>query len=556
MSRATRRLTGVMAIAATVSSILASASGSASALSVSKPGSDVLRPGAAMLLQASVPVGAWCGITLRRSGAPARSSGWRKARSGLAQFVWRVPHDVAAGSWSATVACTRSRSHRARSAHYLHSRILLYAPRRAGRDRGPAAGHIRVLYPRSGAQPLTGKGGGSYPPYGALLIPGSAWLDGHGVNVYSDGADGGSGYYQCVELVNRLITTLHWSPSIYGNADELYANASSAYFVKHPNGSGYVPVPGDIVVWGGGYGGYGHVQVVNANNGGSLTVVEQNASPSGYDVDSISASGYIAPTSYGYHVEGFLHPKADTLGQSAPAPSAPTAPSASGSVPAGTHAETAGGLTHTWSDYATGGGGEGPSIQAGQTVAVTCKVTGLAVADGNTWWYLIASSPWNGAYYASADAFYNDGQTSGPLQGTPFVDPGVPLCPGQSQSGGSESSSPPASTSPGAPAPAPSPSPSAPATYAETTGSVTHTWSDYGNAGGTEGPSIPANDTVQIACKVTGFKVEDGNTWWYRIASGPWNNAYYASADAFYNNGQTSGSLVGTPFVDVNVPNC
>jgi hypothetical protein len=61
---------------------------------------------------------------------------------------------------------------------------------------------------------------------------------------------------------------------------------------------------------------------------------------------------------------------------------------------------------------------------------------------------------------------------------------------------------------------------------------------------------------VQIACKVTGFRVEDGNTWWYLIASSPWGNTYYASADAFYNNGQTSGSLIGTPFVDPAVPNC
>ena len=36
----------------------------------------------------------------------------------------------------------------------------------------------------------------------------------------------------------------------------------------------------------------------------------------------------------------------------------------------------------------------------------------------------------------------------------------------------------------------------------------------------------------------------------------PWNDSYYASADAFYNNGQTSGSLNGTPFVDPSVPVC
>jgi hypothetical protein len=61
---------------------------------------------------------------------------------------------------------------------------------------------------------------------------------------------------------------------------------------------------------------------------------------------------------------------------------------------------------------------------------------------------------------------------------------------------------------------------------------------------------------VEVACKISGFRVADGDTWWYRIASSPWNNAYYASADAFYNNGQTSGSLKGTPFVDERVPNC
>ena len=90
----------------------------------------------------------------------------------------------------------------------------------------------------------------------------------------------------------------------------------------------------------------------------------------------------------------------------------------------------------------------------------------------------------------------------------------------------------------------------------ETTGVAAKTWTNYSNAGGTRGPNIPAFDTVQISCKVQGFKVVDGNTWWYRIAQSPWNNVYYVSADAFYNNGQTSGSLKGTPFVDPYVPNC
>jgi hypothetical protein len=102
----------------------------------------------------------------------------------------------------------------------------------------------------------------------------------------------------------------------------------------------------------------------------------------------------------------------------------------------------------------------------------------------------------------------------------------------------------------------PTPTP-APTTYTETSGSVVHTWTNYTNAGGYEGPEMPSNDTVQIACKLEGFRVADGNTWWYRISSSPWNDAYYGSADAFYNEpGRTSGSLLGTPFVDPNVPNC
>jgi murein DD-endopeptidase MepM/ murein hydrolase activator NlpD len=98
--------------------------------------------------------------------------------------------------------------------------------------------------------------------------------------------------------------------------------------------------------------------------------------------------------------------------------------------------------------------------------------------------------------------------------------------------------------------------PPPPPTWGETAGGVAHTWTNYTNAGGTEGPSIGAFQTVQISCKVQGFRVADGNTWWYRIASSPWTNVFFVSADAFYNNGQTTGSLHGTPFVDPNVANC
>jgi hypothetical protein len=226
-------------------------------------------------------------------------------------------------------------------------------------------------------------------------------------------------------------------------------------------------------------------------------------------------------------------------GSSSTGPSGSSGPGTpSGPPPAApAYSETSGSVVHTWTDYMNAGGTEGPEIPSNDTVQIACKVSGFRVEDGNTWWYLVASSPWNSAYYASADAFYNNGQTSGSLIGTPFVDLAVPNC-----SGGGE-----------APGGLEGPSSS---TFAETSGGVVHTWSDYADAGGGEGPEIPSNDTVQIACKVEGFRVADGNTWWYRIASTPWNGDYYGSADAFYNNGATSGSLLGTPFLDPNVPNC
>jgi len=266
--------------------------------------------GARELVDAGVPVGAWCDLKLTHPGARTASSGIWRARGGLAQLTWTIPTNAAGGVWQMRLACASS--HRAAIRHRGQSAsatFRLTQPHR--RLRGTIARSIRVGFPRSNKVEPTGLGGGSYPPFGTLLIPGSAWLAGQGVNVYSNGADGGSGYYQCVELINRFLTTRGWSPSIYGNANQLYGNASAAYFDKHPNGSGYQPVPGDIVVWGGGYGGYGHVSIVDANSGGLLTVVEENSSPTGYGTNPISPSGAIAPTAYGYYVEGFLHARAD-----------------------------------------------------------------------------------------------------------------------------------------------------------------------------------------------------------------------------------------------------
>ena len=96
--------------------------------------------------------------------------------------------------------------------------------------------------------------------------------------------------------------------------------------------------------------------------------------------------------------------------------------------PAITRDGTVGGTANTWSNYKSAGGQHGPSIESFETVSIACRTEGFQVADGNQWWYQIASDPWLGKYFVSADAFYNNGQKSGPLLGTPLVDLAVPLC--------------------------------------------------------------------------------------------------------------------------------
>lgn len=165
------------------------------------------------------------------------------------------------------------------------------------------------------------------PAYGTVLIPGSMWLGGLGVDVMSNGGTGPSCYdtgsdhrWQCGELVNRFLAVRRWGPAIPGNAGGFYANASGTAFDKHPIGSGYLPVPGDIVVWSGGAGGFGHVAIVVGDAGGRLTVVEQNSTITGYGSFPIAATGSIGPAG-GLTPVGYLHAKANPNQPPPPPPS-------------------------------------------------------------------------------------------------------------------------------------------------------------------------------------------------------------------------------------------
>jgi transcriptional regulator with XRE-family HTH domain len=94
-------------------------------------------------------------------------------------------------------------------------------------------------------------------------------------------------------------------------------------------------------------------------------------------------------------------------------------------------------------------------------------------------------------------------------------------------------------------------------TYPQRTGGPSRTWSDFTIAGGDPGPAIDPRQTVRVTCRIRGFKVQGGNDWWYLVASAPWRNNYFATADAFYNQRRTEGvDFRKTRFVDRGVPLC
>lgn len=130
---------------------------------------------------------------------------------------------------------------------------------------------------------------------GGAMVTGRRWLRGKGVDVLRG--------RQCTELATRLYQARGWGSlsNIYGlRPGRLYGGK----IVFHRNGSGYVPVPGDVLVELGGS--YQHVAVVDRVTRKAIHTVEQNAVPSGrhiYRWNGKSAFGAYGPR----HVGGFIH---------------------------------------------------------------------------------------------------------------------------------------------------------------------------------------------------------------------------------------------------------
>ena len=147
-------------------------------------------------------------------------------------------------------------------------------------------------------------------PVGSVVLSGSDWLGGRGVDVYGNGPLNEWNQWQCVELVNRLYATNGWVDSHWsGNGNQKYDTAPPA-LRRSPQGAIHDLGPGDVLVWNDG--GYGHVGVVDtvAHNGGTTrTVVSVNQNTSSvklthtWNTSTNSITGGLG----GYSLLGVVH---------------------------------------------------------------------------------------------------------------------------------------------------------------------------------------------------------------------------------------------------------
>jgi hypothetical protein len=93
-------------------------------------------------------------------------------------------------------------------------------------------------------------------------------------------------------------------------------------------------------------------------------------------------------------------------------------------------------------------------------------------------------------------------------------------------------------------------------TWKETAFTQSRTFGDFVNAGYPLGPTLNPGQAVQVSCRVRGFVVKDGDPWWYRLASPPWDGLYYATSDVFYNTPDASGNPINGVVVDTRVRVC
>jgi hypothetical protein len=182
-------------------------------------------------------------------------------------------------------------------------------------------------------------------------------------------------------------------------------------------------------------------------------------------------------------------------------------------------------------DWNTAEATPGNGFYPGTVISPTCYQAGAAnvpgSADGMWEQATIVSGPGSGSGWIN-EHFVADGQ---PINQS---SPGIPAC--------------------GSTAPAPPP-PAQTWSEQETPNHPVNTFTDYHNASGM-GPAIASGQWIQVSCKVYDPTIASVNPdgYWYRVASPPWNGAYYSPANTFMN-----GDPYGGPYThntDFAVPDC
>jgi|GEM_PF-6007872 len=160
---------------------------------------------------------------------------------------------------------------------------------------------------------------------GRVLVKPSAWLGGHGVAVRKNvrGNNGsckgrstknpavqnGTGW-DCFELPSRLFYVKGWGQiSTGGNGGADNIPEGSPWLDYYPNGSGKLPVPGDLMIER--YATHGHVTVVDRVADGVIYAVEQNATDTGRKSYSLMGSAIDGAYNNGI-VRGFVHSPQNT----------------------------------------------------------------------------------------------------------------------------------------------------------------------------------------------------------------------------------------------------
>ena len=148
-----------------------------------------------------------------------------------------------------------------------------------------------------------------------------------GVTAYSNGSHdydsprGSYGLnYQCAEYVTRYYSLIY-SVNLAGqNAYQFFANASSRGLASFQNGGNVAPQSGDILCFGGGSGGFGHVAIISDVNSGGVTVIQENVTESVRDAAyayalTVSGGTYTVDASRlgsTYYCQGWLRKSAAT----------------------------------------------------------------------------------------------------------------------------------------------------------------------------------------------------------------------------------------------------